>query len=175
MADYRTVGVQELNKWLWSKIKTFEYKPGVKAFAAFTGSGNSAGYDVVPIFPLPQQAQVLDMTFGREPLLFYNFAMSAYSSEWWLCKEQCAFILYDDNEERLRALLAFIATLTRRMDVTAQDINKTVSPNFDFKYVQLTSVTGPDDYNTEGGTRRGAMIVVSYEYTVNQDDDGMRI
>lgn len=171
MADYRNVGAHEINKWLWTKLKDFEYKPGVKTFDAWGASG----FNMSAIFPAPQQAQVIDMTKNEKPYIVYNYAMSSYSSEWWICKEQCAYILYDDNEERLRATLAYVATLLKRTDWAPSEINAVASPGFDFKCLNLTNATGPEEYSTEGGVLRGATVVVSYEYTVNQDDNGMRI
>jgi hypothetical protein len=179
--DYRVVGAHEINKWLWSKLKNFEYKPSVKAFKDYKDSGNSAGYNIVPLVPGYQWPQMSDITGNKSPYIVYNYIMSSYASEWWICKEQCAYVIYDFDEERLRAIHAYIIDLMKRMDWTARELNisSDVSDKFDFKYVQLTSASGPDDFAvTTEKTLRGAMVVVSYEYTTDmstQEGNGMRV
>jgi hypothetical protein len=170
MADYRTVGAHQINKWLWSALKNFEYKTGQKAFSSYKDSGNSAGLDIVPIVPGHQWAQLNDMTQGKAPFLVYNYIMSAYSTEWWMCREQCVYVIYDSNEERLRAIHAYLIDLMRRMDWTARSINASpdVASNFDFKYVALTSAAGPDDFQqTTELSLTGCMVVINYEYTTD--------
>ena len=181
MADYRTLGAHQINKWLWSKLKNFEYKPGVKAFADYKDSGNSAGFTIVPIVPVRQLAQIKDITLNKSPYLVYNYLLTPYASEWWICREQCAYVLYDTNEERLRAIHAYMIDLVKRMDWTAREINNsgTISGGFDFKYVSLTSATGPDELDEEDEeSAGGAMIVITYEYTVDMqtsEGNGMRV
>lgn len=178
MTDYLTIGAHQINRWLWDTVKTFEYKTGVKAFDKYKGSGNSSGINLVPIIPTQQQPEFTNIADGA-PFIVYNYIMNNYSDEWWMCREQCAYIIYDNDEERLRAIHAYLADLLKRVDWTAKNINSSsvVSPNFDFKYVSLTSASGPDEFDTEGG-RQGAMVVIDYEYTVDingQEGNGLRV
>lgn len=171
MSDYRTVGAHQINKWLWSKLWDFEYKPGEKAFAAYAPNGS---INLVPFIPTQQQPQFTNIA-GGAPFVVYNYIMSSYTSDWWMCREQCAYVIYDNNEERLRAIHTYMTDLLRRMDWTAKAVNNNAATpaNFDFKYVQLTSATGPDEYSEDGG-RQGAMAVINYEYTVDLDpNEGM--
>ncbi|AVD99232.1 hypothetical protein SEA_BILLNYE_30 [Streptomyces phage BillNye] len=175
MTDYRTMGAHQINKYLWGKLKDFEYKAGVKAFGAYgTGTGQK---NLTPIIPTQQQPQFLDIA-GGAPFLVYNYIVSPYAAEWWLCREQCAYVIYDNDEERLRAIHGYMIDLLKRMDWTARDVNasSTTDKRFDFKYVQLTSASGPDEFSTEGG-RTGAMVVVNYEYTMDMEtnDSGLRV
>lgn len=181
MADYRMVGAHQINKWLWSLLKDFQYKSGQKAFSGYVDSGNSAGLAIVPIVPGHQWAQLNDMTNGKFPFIVYNYAMSTYASEWWLCREQCAYIIYDSDEERLRAIHAYMIDLLKRFDWTARSINDSsvTASNFDFKYVSLISATGPDDTGvTTELSLPGSMVVVGYEYTTDTNSaegNGMRV
>jgi len=181
MADYRVVGAHEINKWLWFMLKDFEYKPGVKAFKDYKDSGNSAGYSIVPLIPGYQWPQMSDITKNKSPYIVYNYIMSSYSSEWWICREQCAYVIYDFDEERLRAIHTYMVDLLKRMDWTARDINNSgkAASNFDIKFVQLTSASGPDDFAvTTELTLRGAMVVVNYEYTTDMntsEGNGFRV
>jgi hypothetical protein len=178
MADYLTVGVHQINKWLWLNLKSFEYKTGQKAFTAYKDSGNASGINLIPIIPTQQQPEFVDIS-GGAPFIVYNYIMSSYPSEWWICREQCAYVIYDNDEERLRAIHAYMADLLKRVDWTAKNINNSssTSSKFDFKYVQLTNASGPDEFNTEGG-RQGAMVVIDYEYTTDingNEGNGMRV
>lgn len=182
MADYRTVGAHQINKWLWSKLKNYEYKPGVKAFADYKDSGNTAGYAITPIVPARQTPQLVTITGNKSPYIIYNYLMNPYDSEWWICREQCAYVIYDGNEERLRGIHTYMVDLLRRMDWTARDLNNSglVSPNFDFKYVRLVAANGPDDFAAEGteDPQQGVMLVINYEYTVDMstaEGNGMRV
>jgi hypothetical protein len=178
--DYRTVGAHQINKWLWSKLKDYEYPAGLpakptKAFGAYgTGTGQ---LNLTPIVPTQQQPQLLDIS-GGAPFIVYNYIVSPYASEWWLCREQCAYVIYDNDEARLRAIQGYMVDLLKRMDWTARDVNNAASTDrrFDFKFVQMTSASGPDEFSTEGG-RQGAMVVINYEYTMDMqtDDSGLRV
>lgn len=178
MADYRTIGAHQINKWLWSVLKEFEYKPANKAFNAYKDSGNASGIAMTPIIPTQQQPAFTNIA-GGAPFIVYNYTMSPYPSEWWLCREQCAYVIYDDNEERLRAIQNYMIDLMKRMDWTAREINGSglIPGGFDFKYIQLMSASGPDEFSSEGG-RQGAMVVIGYEYTVDinsEEGNGLRV
>jgi len=178
--DYRTVGAHQINKWLWSKLKDYEYPAGLpaqptKAFSAYgTGTGK---LNLIPIVPTQQQPQLLDIS-GGAPFVVYNYIVSARASEWWLTREQCVYVIYDNDEARLRAIHGYMIDLLRREDWTARDVNIAASTDkrFDFKYVQMTSASGPDEFSTEGG-RQGAMVVINYEYTMDMqtNDSGLRV
>jgi hypothetical protein len=178
MTDYRTIGAHQVNKWIWDTISTFEYKTSTKAFDAYVDSGNTDGINLVPIIPSQQQPEFLNISNGA-PFIVYNYILSSYASEWWICREQLVYIIYDNDEERLRAIHAYVCDLLKRMDWTARNINSSsaVADNFDFKYVKLTSASGPDEFSTEGG-RQGAMIAIDYEYTVDinsAEGNGLRV
>ncbi|AXH68750.1 hypothetical protein SEA_COMRADE_35 [Streptomyces phage Comrade] len=181
MTNYKPIGAHQVNKWLWSQLKNFEYKTGVKAFKDYKDSGNTSGFPVVPIIPGVQSSAFSDMTGNRSPFIVYNYITSGYTTEWWLCREQCAYVIYDNDEERLISILHYMSDLLKRMDWTARNINNSglADPRFDMKYVQLTSSAGPDDYQvTTELSLRGAMLVINYEYTVDMDTlegSGLRV
>jgi hypothetical protein len=166
MADYTAVGAHKINAWLWSLLKGFEYKTGEKAFGAYFDSGNSAGIKIVPMIPTQQEPELVNIA-GGAPFIVYNYVISSYASEWWVCREQLAYVIYDDDEERLRAIQNYMVDLLKRFDWTARSINSYLgSSNYDFKYVQVTNAVSPDEFDTEGG-RQGAMVTINYEYTVD--------
>lgn len=169
-ASYRTVGVHQINQWLWSVLKDWEYKAGEKAFAAYaTGSLAS----VSPFVPAQQQAEYTNIA-GGAPFIVYNYVVNP-NSEYYTVKEQGAYIIYDNNVDRLRSIHALMIDLLRRQDVSAQDLNGWLVPNspWDFKWISVASAVGPDQFQQEGG-RQGATISVQYEYTRDQNTEGMR-
>lgn len=181
MADYTVAGAHQINKWLWEKLRTFEYKPNTKAFKDYKDSGNNTGYVITPIVPGHQWPQMSDITKNRSPYIVYNYITSGSSSDWWVTREQCAYVIYDSDEQRLRGIQAYMIDLLRRVDWTARDLNFSpkVSNDFDFKFVQLTSSSGPDEFKvTTEQNLQGAMVVIDYEYTVNMhssEGNGMRV
>lgn len=170
-ANYQTVGVHQINQWLWSILKPWEYKPGVKAFEAYQ-SGSLA--NVSAFIPAQQQAEFTNIS-GGAPFIVYNYVVNP-NSDFYTVKEQGAFVIYDADTSRLRAVHALLIDLLRRQDVSAKDLNKWLSPNsaWDFKWISVASAIGPDQFQQEGG-RQGATISITYEYTRDQNASGMRI
>lgn len=177
MSNYRTTATHQMNKWLWSKLQDIMYK-GEPAFKAYAPHGT---VNLVPIVPSQQVQQMMDIS-GGAPFIVYNYTVMA-ASEWWLQSEQASYIIYDNDEERLRQIHTYISQLLRRQDWTAQEINDwvldgiepgTQADVFDFKSVTLISATGPEPYESQGG-RQGALIAARIMYTHELQQDGMRI
>lgn len=164
MADYRTSGAHQLNKWLWSKLQNFIYNGTDKAFADYGVSG----IDAVPIVPAQQQPELMEIV-GGAPFIVYNYRQVPYS-EWWTCQENCAYAIYDSDEERLRAIQNYLVQLLKRQDWAAADVNAYLgsSSKFDFKTIWVSSSQSPSP-ETDLGGRHGATISVSYKYTANLD------
>lgn len=173
MGDYTLTGVHEINKWLWDKLQALSVND-VQAFAAYGPSKISA----VPIIPSQQQPELNDI-LGGAPYLVYNYTINPYSEEFWMCRETCAYVIYDNNEERLRAIFHYMVDLFKRADWTARDINAflpTDSP-WDFKSVGVSTSTGPDKFADEGG-KQSAMVVINYTYTHDlngAEGNGLRV
>lgn len=158
-----------MNRWLWGQLRDFELKSGEKAFKNYAPHGS---LNLIPIVPTQQDPTFTNIAKGA-PFIVYNYITSHGVDEWWVSREQASFIVYDNNESRLRAISSYMTALLRRGDWTARNINDFISPStFDFKFVEVLSASGPDEFTQEGG-RQGAMVVVRYEYTVNTDtNDG---
>lgn len=178
MTDYKTAGIHQINGWLWSQLKDFEYKTGEKAFAAYS-SGDLANTNA--FVPSQQQAEFNDIA-GGAPFIVYNFVISP-TGHWWEKREVGAYVIYDDNIARLRAIQNYMVDLLCREDISAREVNSWLAvhdaglPNgspWDFKYIHLTGADGPDRFGQEGG-RQGASISISYEFTRDLNEFGMRL
>lgn len=163
--DYNLTGVHQVNKWLWSKLKTMLPAD----FVAYTTVG-SATESLVPIIPSQQLPTFTDIA-GGAPFMIYNYSLNP-GDEPYMTVDDVGYIIYDNNEARLRRIHNLMVQLLKRMDWTAADINEyldelaTVSkPNeFDFKFVKVTGAPGPQPFETEGG-RQASMIMATIVYT----------
>lgn len=183
MTDYRTTGVHYINSWLWEQLKGLEYTdyPATsvtRVFSKYYIENGTAEVPLTPIIPSQQVPEFNDIS-GGAPFIVYNYIMRP-STDLWGYTEQCAYVIYDDNEERLRAIFHRMIDLLRRQDWTAANINSSLTgpgSAFDFKFVNVTSATGPDQFSQEGG-RQGALVTISYDFTVEQDKNhlgGLRV
>lgn len=170
MADYRSSGAHQLNKYLWSKLKDFQYDGVNYAFAEYRGT--TPTIPLVPIIPTQQIPEFTDIS-GGAPFIVYNFRENP-KGDYWLTRETCSYVVYDPDEDRLRAIKNYISDLFKRWDWAAQNVNSYMSANsvtgFDFKEIHVFTATGPNTATDEGG-RQTASIVVSYIYAV--DNDGL--
>lgn len=176
MSNYRTTATHQLNKWLWSKLVGQTYK-GAPVFNKFAPHGD---INLIPIVPSQQIQQINDIS-GGAPFIVYNYT-TVGATEWYLEREQAAYIIYDDDEERLRQIHTYMVSLLRRQDWAAQEVNDwiysgtergTQADTFEFKSIGLLTATGPEPYTSLGG-RQGALLVVSIMFTHDMAQDGMR-
>lgn len=171
-ADYRTVGAHQINKWLWSKLKDWEYKTSTKAFDAY---GTATGkINLVPIIPAQQLPEFTNIS-GGAPFIVYAYTRSTSAKSFHMHSERATFVVYDNDEERLRAVHGYVFDLLRRLDVTADEINTYLggSSVFSFKFVQASMASSPEPFTQEGG-RQGATISISYDYTLELGSTGLR-
>lgn len=171
--DYTSAGVHQLNHWLWSKLQGFQWNGTDLAF----GEYGTTAPALVPIIPTQQQPEFTDIV-GGAPFIVYNYIVNA-SPEWWQCRESNAYVIYDDNESRLRAIHNYMHDLLKRQDWTAKNINTYLGPasKYEFKTVSVSTARGPDKFTDEGG-RQSAMITVSYMFTHDLDGiegSGLRV
>lgn len=180
MTDYRTVGAHQLNKWLWWNLNTFTYRD----FSSGQDLRAFAGYDSIGLVPIIPTQQVPEMNniVGGAPFIVYAYTRTAAAQSWWVNSEQCTYIVYDNDEERLRAVHTYMTDLLKRFDETARAVNNYLgaASKFDFKWIGLASSVGPEAAIQENG-RQGAMVSIRYEYTcdiigtVHNQNLGMRI
>jgi hypothetical protein len=161
--SYSTNGAHLLNAWLWDKLQDFQWDGTDYAFGAY-GTGK---IEAVPIIPAHMEPEFTNIASG-EPFIVYNYKTTP-DSEWWVTRESNAYMIYDNNGKRCRAIMNYMIDLLKRFDWTAQNINDSLTNSaFEFKTVWVSSSTGPQDVSDEGG-RLTAIVVVTYRYTVDLD------
>jgi hypothetical protein len=180
LSNYRVTGSHQLNKWLWEKLQGLQYK-GAPAFQKYgTGAGK---VNLVPFVPSQQLPEFTNIA-GGAPFIVYTYSQQGSGSTWFTQVEQVAYVIYDNDEERLRTIHTYMVDLLRRADWTAQEINKwiydltpepgTQADPFEFKTVQVVSANGPEPFETQDG-RQGAIVVVRIVFTHDLDNQGLRI
>lgn len=169
MTKYSKSATHELNRWLWREL----LKEFPDYFSPYITAGNPA-LGLVPIIPSQQVPQFTDI-IGGAPFIVYSYIKNGVAERFWMNSEQASYIIYDNNEERLRSIFNFMVELLQRVDWSAQEANDYLKPSkFDFKSISLLSATGPEPYQSEGG-RQAAMINVNISYTQDIDQTGRRL
>jgi hypothetical protein len=169
-----------LNKWLWSKLKDLPYKGGY-AFGKYVPHGTIGLVPIIPSQQLPEFTEIA----GGAPFIVYNYTDLDTGDAWFTQEQQVAYVIYDNDEERLRTIDAYMVNLLQRMDWTAQEVNDYIlNPNtqepgtnadhYEFKSVLVTSANGPEPFEQQGG-RQGALVVARIMFTHDMDSTGMRI
>lgn len=176
MADYRSIGTYELNKFLLFKLKDLMWTPTggspEKVFKAYQMSG---GASVVPPLaqgaPLPAQTTIA----GGPPFIVYGYSTGS-GLTWERVREQAAYVIWDADSVRLAVIQNFMVDLLRRFEITAGEVNEFlgITSLYEFKYVQVTTATSPDAAITEQGRQKG-LVVSAFEYTRDLDQRGMRV
>lgn len=178
MADYTSTGTYQLNKWLLSQLKDLEWVndlTGVteKVFKAYKFVDTVNGVNISPFI---QGASIPDLTNipGGPPFVVFSYSTGS-GIQWELSREQVAYVIWDSNTLRLRAIHNYMKTLLERFEWTAGEVNDFISPSpFDFKYIQVTTATSPDPAQSEQGRQKG-LLVSAFEYTRDRDQRGMRL
>lgn len=160
--DYNLSGTHVINRWVWSNLKATLPEDFVK----YTTPGTPS-YNLVPIIPSQQLPTFIDIA-GGAPFMIYNYNIEM-SGDVWERRDQIGYVIYDDNEARLRRIHNFIVQLLGRMDWAAADCNNYIKNDpllneFDFKYIRVDSAAGPQPFESEGG-RHGALIMATAMYT----------
>lgn len=175
MTDYNSIGTYELNKFLLNKLKDLMWTPAggspEKVFKAYTISGGTS-----PVPPLSQGAPLPEHIniAGGPPFIVFSYSSGA-GVTWERKREQAAYVIWDSNTARLRVVQNYMNDLLSRFDWSASEINAFLGTTtlFDFKYVQVTTLTSPDPAISEQGRQKG-LIVAAFEYTRDTDQRGMR-
>lgn len=163
MADYKTAASHQVNKWLWTRLKDFLYDGTNKAFDAY-GAGK---INLTPIIPAQQQPEFTNIA-GGAPFIVYAYSTSS-PDDYWMKSEQCSYVIYDNDEVRLRAIQNYMIDLFDRDDFVTPEVNIFLgNSKFDFKRIGFVSATSAGGVTQEGG-RQAATVVTKYQYTVAMD------
>jgi hypothetical protein len=140
--NYKLDAMIEIRKYLWEQLST------IGIFDDADYYSDNVGDTIIPILPVQQQAELNQFLSGKKHLI-YDKISSSYDTMWYICNEQLLFTIYSTDVSEINEIRNFMTDLFRRMDESAQDMNRWsgISDKFKFHsiYVSDISATTPSE------------------------------
>lgn len=140
--NYKLDSLLEIRKYLWEQLTT------IGIFDADNYYSDNIGDAIIPILPVQQQAELNQFLSGKKHIV-YDKISSSYDTMWYICNEQVLFTIYSTDISEINEIRNFMTDLFRRMDESAQDMNRwaNVSDKFKFHsiYISDISATTPSE------------------------------
>jgi hypothetical protein len=141
---------------------------------------NEADYqNAPPVIPIQQIPEANDNRDGAfpvpdAPFIVYDFLIpGGYDTEYWNCREEVMFWVYDYDIEKLFEIKNFLYDLFRRFDLSASDINSFDDPGNPYRFQYFDVMMGlPTNATDQILGRSGANMVITYQYTRAQTPTG---
>jgi len=165
-ADYKLDAMLELRKFLWSKIVS----AGI--FTESNYYSDNVGSTIIPIIPVQQAAEMNQFLSGKKHIVYDKIGLS-YEDNWLICCEQILFTVYSTSVADINEIRNYMTDEFRRMDSSAQDINKWTDLSNKFKfhsiYIADISPTAPSE-ELQGFF--SSEIILEIKYSRITDDVG---
>lgn len=159
MTNYADSAISKVRDFLWSNLVNDEIlNPNDYIADGFLKP-------IVPIIPT-QQVPELNNLIGNQTYIVYDFDISSYSDQWWICEETALFSIISNDFSKIIEIINYMVDLFRRLDDVGKEINASLpsGTKFKFYYVSLDSATSPSPYMEEGGRQIG-QVGIRYEYS----------
>jgi hypothetical protein len=153
----------EIRKYLWEQLST------IGIFDEANYYSDNIGDTIIPILPVQQQAELNQFLSGKKHLV-YDKVSSSYDNMWYICNEQILFTIYSTDVSEINEIRNFMTDLFRRMDESAQDMNRWagISDKFKFHsiYISDISSTTPSE-ELQGFLSTDIILEVKYSRITN--------
>jgi hypothetical protein len=153
----------EIRKYLWEQLST------IGIFDEANYYSDNIGDTIIPILPVQQQAELNQFLSGKKHLV-YDKVSSSYDNMWYICNEQILFTIYSTDVSEINEIRNFMTDLFRRMDESAQDMNRWVGISDKFKfhsiYISDISSTTPSE-ELQGFLSTDIILEVKYSRITN--------
>lgn len=140
--NYKLDSMLELRKYLWTELQD----KGI--FDPDDYYSDNLGSHTVPIIPVQQSQEMNQFLSGKKHIVYDKVGIS-YDEMWAICSEQILFTIYSTEVIDIIEIHNFMVDLFRRMDESAQDVNRWsgISDKFKFHsiYVSDISPTAPSE------------------------------
>ena len=162
-ANYKLDSMFEIRKYLWEQLVT------IGIFDEQEYYSDNLNSTVIPIIPVQQSPELNQFLSGKKHLV-YDKVSSTYDNNWLICNEQLLFTIYSTDISEINEIRNFMTDLFRRMDESAQDINRwtNVSDKFKFHsiYIADISATAPSE-ELQGFLSTDIILDVKYSRITN--------
>lgn len=134
--NYKLDALTELRKYLWQEITT------IGIFDEADYYSDNLMSTIIPIIPIQQQAELSQFLSGKKHIV-YDKISAGYDTNWLICNEQFLFTIYSTDVSEINEIRNFMTDLFRRMDESAQDINRwaDLSDKFKFHSIYLSDIS----------------------------------
>lgn len=134
--NYKLDSMLEIRKYLWEQLSTIGIFDDNDYYA------DNLDSVIVPIIPVQQQAELNQFLSGKKHIV-YDKISSSYDTMWFICNEQLLFTIYSTDVSEINEIRNFMTDLFRRMDESAQDMNRWsgVSDKFKFHSIYISDIS----------------------------------
>ena len=162
-ANYKLDAMFEIRKYLWENLVT------IGIFDDNEYYNDSLNSVIIPIIPVQQAPEMNQFLSGKKHIV-YDKVSTSYDSNWLICNEQLLFTIYSIDVSEINEIRNFMTDLFRRMDESAQDINRWADLSNKFKfhsiYIADISTTAPSE-ELQGFMSTDVILDVKYSRITN--------
>lgn len=164
--NYKLDSLSEIRKYLWDQLATI----GIFDEDDYVSDG--IGTKIIPIIPVQQQPELNQFLSGKKHIVYDKIGMS-YDTTWMICDEQALFTIYSTDVSEISEIRNFMTDLFRRMDESAQDVNKwdQISDKFKFHTIYISDIS-PTSPSEELQGFLSADVVLEIKYSRMIDSGG---
>jgi hypothetical protein len=134
--NYKLDAILELRKYFWDQLST------IGIFDDSDYYSDNIGSVIIPIIPVQQQPELNQFLSGKKHIV-YDKVSSSYDTMWYICNEQFLFTIYSTDVSEINEIRNFMTDLFRRMDESAQDMNRWsgISDKFKFHSIYISDIS----------------------------------
>ena len=163
--NYKLDAMLEVRKYLWDQLVDNEI------FNPDDYYSENIGDAIVPIIPVQQAPELNQFLSGKKHLVYDKVGIS-YDSLWQICNEQILFTVYATDFSEINEIRNLMIDVFRRMDESAQDVNKWAGLSTKFKffsiYVSDMSPISPSE-EIQGFLASDVILEVKYARDISSD------
>ncbi len=165
-ANYKLDAMLELRKYLWKELYTRDI------FDENDYWSDNLNENIIPIIPVQQAPELNQFLSGKKHIVYDKIGMS-YEDNWLICCEQILFTVYSTSVADINEIRNYMTDEFRRMDSSAQDINKwtDLSNKFKFHSVYIADIS-PTAPSEELQGFFSSEIILEIKYSRITDDVG---
>jgi hypothetical protein len=153
----------ELRKYLWQQLLSNNIFDDSEYYS------DNLGEVLNPIIPVQQSAEMNQFLSGKKHIVYDKIGIS-YDEMWAICTEQILFTVYSTEVMDIVEIKNFMVDLFRRMDESAQDVNRWsgLSDKFKFHsiYISDMSPTSPSE-QMKGFLSSDIVLEVKYSRVIS--------